>query len=94
MSERYSYDRTAMGPASRLKDAEQYLKQGDRQIEQAKGVLHGLVKELELFAHGAHNPKAQQNLHNVKALAEHVDKLDKEIETIVHEMDRALKSLQ
>ena len=48
----YSYDRRAdTGPASRLKNVQPPISSAGREIERSKGILHGLVKELEMLAH-------------------------------------------
>lgn len=92
----YDYDRRkqAMGPASRLKDADQYIRQGDRQIEQARGVLHGLAKELELVAKHTSDHQLRDNFAHVQQFAHRLDAIDGEIDKLVKDIDHALRSFR
>ncbi len=92
----YSYDRRAfsLGPASRLKDAEQYIRQGDRQIEQARGVLHGLVKELEIIAKHTSDHQLRDNFAHVQQFAHRLDVLDGEIDKLLGDIDHALRTFK
>jgi hypothetical protein len=97
MSE-YSYDRRrqafSQGPASRLKDAQQYVRQGDRQIEQARGVLHGLVKELGLIATHTSDHQLRENFAHVQQFAHRLDSIDGEIDKLVSDIDHALRTFK
>jgi hypothetical protein len=92
----YSYDRRkqAMGPASRLKDAEQYVRQGDRQIEQARGVLHGLVSELAIVARHTGDHDLKDNFAHVQQFARRLDGIDEEIDRLLSDIDHALRSFK
>jgi hypothetical protein len=83
-----------MGPAGRLKDAEQYIRQGDRQIEQARGVLHGLVKELELVARHTSDPHLRDNFNHLQQLAKRLDGIDGEIDKLVTDIEHILHSFR
>lgn len=93
----FDYDRRKqadIGPASRLKDAEQYVRQGDRQIEQARGVLHGLAKELELVAKHTSDHHLRDNFNHVQQFAHRLDALDGEIDKLLKDIDHALRAFQ
>ncbi len=93
----YDYDRRrafSQGPASRLKDAEQYVRMGDRQIEQARGVLHGLVKELELVAKHTSDHTIRDNFAHVQQFAHRLDAIDSEIDKLLSDMDHALRTFK
>jgi hypothetical protein len=94
----YSYDRRkeaySQGPAGRLKDAEGYVRQGDRQIEQARGVLHGLVKELEIVAHHTSDHQIRENFAHVQQFAHRLDAIDGEIDKLLGDIDHALRSFK
>lgn len=93
----HDYDRRKradMGPAGRLKDAEQYIRQGDRQIELARGVLHGLVKELELVAKHTSDHKLRDNFSHVQQLARRLDGIDGEIDKLLSDIDHALRAFK
>lgn len=97
MSE-YSYDRRkqafSQGPAGRLKDAEAYIRQGDRQIEQAKGVLHGLVKELEIIAKHTSDHQLRENYTHLQQFAHRLDAIDGEIDKLLSDIDHTLRSFK
>jgi len=93
----YSYDRRkafSTGPAGRLKDAGQYVRQGDRQIEQARGVLHGLAKELELVAHHTSDHQIRDNFAHVQQFAHRLDAIDGEIDKLLADMDHVLRTFK
>jgi hypothetical protein len=86
--QRYSYDRTAMGPASRVKDSLSYLRSAARPLQQAKGVLSGVAKELELTSKHTHDPTLRSNHESAAGFAERVTELDKELSKLLPEIDR------
>jgi hypothetical protein len=93
----YDYDRRraySQGPASRMKDAEGYVRQGDRGIEQARGVLHGLVKELEIVAKHTSDHTIRDNFAHVQQFAHRLDAIDAEIDKLLSDMDHALRSFK
>ena len=97
MSE-YSYDRRrqafSQGPAGRLKDAVGYVRQGDRQIEQAKGVLHGLMKEMEIVAKHTTDHQIRDNYAHIQQFAHRLDAIDGEIDKLLTDIDHALRSFK
>ncbi len=76
MSERYSYDRTAMGPASRLKDATTNLSAAEREMERAKSILQGLVKEMELVAKHTSDRTIRTNFQHIEDFAKRLNNID------------------
>jgi hypothetical protein len=92
----YSYDRRklAMGPASRLKDADSYIRQGDRQIEQARGVLHGLAKELEIIAKHTTDHALRDNFTHVQQFAHRLDAIDGDIDKLLKEIEHSLRTFK
>ena len=94
MSHDYDRRKQAMGPASRLKDAEQYVRQGDRQIEQARGVLHGLVKELEIVAKHTSDHQLRDNFAHVQQFAHRLDSIDAEIDKLLKDIDHTLHTFR
>jgi esterase/lipase len=93
----YSYDRrtvVAMGPASRLKDAEQYIKGGDRQIEQAKAVLHGLSKEMDMMTKHMSDHDAKKNAQMIQHFADQLDDIDDQIDHLLKDMDHMVRNFR
>lgn len=93
-SAKYSYDRRAMGPGSRLKDVGQYLHQGDRQIEQARGVLHGLVKEMEIIAKHTSDSTLRDNFTHVQQLAHRLDGIDAELDKLLGTLEHVIHNFK
>lgn len=95
MSERYSYDRRAdSGPASRLKNVEPPIKAAEREIEKSKGILHGLVKEMEFVAKHTHDRTIQDNFKHVKEFAERLDDIDKDMDKFIVDLEHFLRSFR
>ena len=93
----FDYDRRKqadLGPAGRLKEAEQLVRQGDRQIEQARGVLHGLVKELEIVAKHTSDHQLRDNYAHVQQFAKRLDGIDGEIDKLLKDIDHALRAFK
>jgi hypothetical protein len=87
-------ERQAMGPASRLKDVAQYLHASDHPLEQAKGVLHGLTKELELVAHHTQDHQLRSNFEHVEHFAHRLDGIDEEMHHLISDIDHAAHSFR
>ena len=93
----FDYDRRKLadiGPAGRLKEADQLVRQADRGIEQARGVLHGLVKEMELVAKHTSDHQIRDNFNHVQQFAHRLDSIDGEIDKLVKDMDHALRAFK
>lgn len=90
-----SYDRRAdTGPASRLKNVEPPIKAAERKIERSKGILHGLVREMEMVAKHTHDPTIQKNFKAVSEFATRLDGIDQEMDRFIADLEHFLKTFR
>lgn len=95
MSEHYSYDRRAdTGPASRLKNVEPPIKAAEREIEKSKGILHGLVKEMEIVAKHTKDATIQKNYKAVSSFADRLDNIDKDMDKFIVDLEHFLRTFR
>lgn len=84
----YAYGRTAdQGPASRLKNVEPNVKAAEREIEKAKGILHGLVREMEMVAKHTHDQTIQHNFKAVSDFAKRMDAIDDSMDKFITDLE-------
>ncbi len=92
---RYSYDRQAdTGPASRLKNVEPPIKAAEREIEKSKGILHGLVRELEMVAKHTHDPTVQNNFKHIQDFSERLEDIDSNMDRLIADIEKFLKGFR
>jgi len=93
VNDRYSYDRRAdTGPASRLKNVEPPIKAAEREIEKSKGILHGLVRELEMVAKHTHDQNITKNYHAILAFRDRLDDIDSQMDKFIADLEHFLKA--
>lgn len=91
----YSYDRTAdTGPASRLKNVAPPIKAAEREIEKSKGILHGLVREMEMVARHTHNQTIQHNYKAVQGFSDQLDAIDASMDKFIKDLDHFLRTFR
>ena len=92
---RYSYDRQAdQGPASRLKNVEPAILTAEREIEKAKGILHGLVREMEMTARHTHDATIQHNFKAIEDFAKKLDGIDANLDKFTKDLEHFLRTFR
>lgn len=89
----YDYGRTAdQGPASRLKNVEPAIKTAEREIEKAKGILHGLLREVEMVAKHTSDATIKKNFDSVRDFSTRLDDIDKDLDGFSRDLEKFLRS--
>lgn len=89
------YDRRAAGtPVNRLREAENYLHQGARDIERTEAIIKGLYSELALVARHTHDKAQRANFDYVQELKERTEKMLKDLRVLAEAYNEATREFR